>query len=142
MTTIATDGRAMAADGLVHDHCDTIVDRDCRKVFRLADGRIAGGAGNAFDVLAWVNWLDAAKSGPCPIEGTQFSGLILDPSGTVLWVDHKGREGVTPVPAAVGSGQDYAYGAMDAGADPAEAVRIATLRDVYSGGYIHIEALA
>ena len=141
MTTIATDGRTMAGDGLVHDHFDTVVDREYRKVFRLADGRIVGAAGNSFDAASWVAWLDTGKSGPCPIEGDRFAGLNLGLDGVVLWVDHKGRECITPAPTAIGSGQDYAYGAMAAGAEPAEAVRIATMRDVYSGGSIYIEAL-
>jgi ATP-dependent protease HslVU (ClpYQ) peptidase subunit len=140
MTTIATDGRFMAGDGLVSDHCDTIVASDAQKVFRLKDGRVVGGAGNRADVTAWVDWLDAGKEGDCPISGDRFSGLILNVDGSVLWVDHKGREQDTPTPCAVGTGQDYAYGAMEAGASALEAVEIACRRDLYSGGSITVFA--
>lgn len=136
MTTIATDGRFMGADGLVHDHCDTIVGSDAQKVFRLTDGRIVGGAGNRADVNSWIEWLESEKQGACPIDSDRFAGLILNLDGSVLWVDHKGREQETAVPCAVGSGQDYAYGALEAGATVKEAVEIACRRDLYSGGSI------
>lgn len=142
MTTIATDGKSMAGDGLVIDHRETVVDTERRKVFRLADGRIIGGAGNAADVDAWRAWLEGGKDGACPIDSDRFAGLILSPDGTVHWVDHKGREMETPVPSACGSGQDFAYGAMAVGASAALAVAAAASRDAYSGGTITVEHLS
>lgn len=141
MTTIATDGISMACDGLVHDHCDTITDFNHQKIFRLPDGRIAGGAGNVFDVDSWVQWLADGCLAPCPIESERFNGLILNLDGTVLWVDHKGRAMPSPAPCAVGSGQDFALAAMDCGAAPYMAVSIACARDVYSGGQIRVLTL-
>lgn len=142
MTTIACDGKSMAGDGRCCDHTETLVDDAKAKVFRLSDGRIAGGSGSSFDVDLWISWLAREKIGDCPIESERFAGMILQPDGTVLWVDHKGREALTPVPVAIGSGQNYAYGAMEAGAPPEEAVRIACKRDPFSGGQItafHLE---
>lgn len=140
MTTIATDGQSMAADGQVSDHCGTIVDHARPKVHRLADGRIAGAAGSSFDAVSWIEWLDSGKNGNCPIQDESFTGLILSTSG-VLWVDHKGREIATPAPIAIGSGQDVAIGAMMHGATPGEAVNIACKRDPNSGGRIKVEYL-
>lgn len=131
----------MASDGLIHDHCDTVVDNQFRKVFILNDGRLAGGAGNSFDVRAWIDWLNDDKKGDCPIDSDRFVGLILNLDGSVLWVDYKGREALSPVPCAVGSGQDYALGAMEAGATPEQAIAIACKRDCYSGGRIFLEVL-
>lgn len=142
MTTIATDGKSMAGDGQVQDHCDMIVATDRHKVFRLSDGRIVGAAGNSADAHAWCKWLDNNKDGPCPIQSEQFAGLILQCDGSVLWVDHKGREELTPTPCAIGSGQEIAIGAMDAGATPDQAVAIACKRDIYSGGTIRVEYLS
>lgn len=141
MTTVATDGKSMAADGLVMDHRDTIVDTEHRKVHRLADGRIIGGAGNSADIDAWRAWLESGREGECPIDSDRFVGLILSADGTVHWVDCKGREMETPVPCACGSGQDYAYGAMAVGASPALAIAAAISRDPYSGGTIIVEHL-
>jgi ATP-dependent HslUV protease subunit HslV len=141
MTTIATDGKSMAGDGLCTDHTETIVDMARPKVFRLSGGRIAGGAGNSFDVDAWMAWLEAGKAGPCPIASDRFNGVILTLDGTILWVDYKGREVPSPAPVAIGSGQDFALGAMAAGASPARAVEIACARDCYSGGEITVEVL-
>lgn len=142
MTTIATDGKTMAADGQVQDHTDTIVALDHRKVFKLADGRIVGGAGNSFDVRSWIDWLEKGKEGECPVQSPQFSGLILNTDGSAIWVDHKGREAPTPVPCAIGSGLQFALGAMDAGASPSKAVAIARNRDVWTGGDIVSESLS
>lgn len=134
MTTIATDGRSMASDSQVQDHRDVVVDRDRPKVHRLDDGRIVGAAGNSFDADAWVAWVSTGKNGDCPIQGDSFVALILNLDGSVLWVDHKGREVLTPVPCAIGSGEEIALGAMDAGVSPYRAVEIACNRDIYSGG--------
>jgi ATP-dependent protease HslVU (ClpYQ) peptidase subunit len=141
VTTIATDGVSMAGDGQVQDHRSVVVD-DRRKVFRLEDGRIVGGAGNSADVASWVEWLAAGKSGECPVVDDAFAALILHRDGSVLWVDHKGREMPIMLPAATGSGEEIAIGAMDAGASPEEAVAIACKRDIYSGGTIIVEALS
>lgn len=139
MTTIATDGKSMAGDGQVCDHFDTIVEMARRKVHALTDGRVVGCSGNSLDAAAYVDWLKSGKDGPCPIEDDRFAALILHPSGDVYWVDHKGREAQTPPPCAIGSGQDYAYGAMAAGASPTEAVEIAATRDRSTGGTIITE---
>lgn len=140
MTTIATDGKSMAADGLAVDHCDTVITETRSKLRRLKDGRIAGGSGNSFDLTSWFEWLDAGKKGDCPVQSEQFAGLILSSEG-VLWVDYKGRETSVPTPSATGSGQDYAYGAMEAGASPEQAVLIACKRDIHSGGEVTVLSL-
>ena len=131
----------MAGDGQCQDHMDTITDMALRKVHRLADGRIVGGAGNSFDVLAWRDWLESGKQGDCPIDSDRFTGIILHPDGVVHWVDHKGREYPSQPPVACGSGQDYAFGAFHMGATPEQAVAAAVARDVYSGGAITTEHL-
>jgi hypothetical protein len=138
VTTIATDGKSMAGDGRCHDHCDTLVDDAKCKVFRLPDGRIVGGSGNSFDVDSWRLWVAGGKIGDCPIESEQFAALILLTDETVLWVDHKGRETITPPPVAIGSGQDFAYGAMEAGLSAEQAVQVACRRDTRSGGKITV----
>lgn len=136
MTTIATDGRSMAGDGRAIDQRDTIVSDARTKVRRLSDGRIVGTAGNSFDAAAYVDWIEQGKPGGCPIEDDRFGALILNLDGTVTWVDGKGREMVTPTPCAIGSGQDLAIGAMEAGADPFAAVMIAARRDPWTGGRV------
>ena len=141
MTTIATDGKSMAGDGQSEDHCRTIVSHTSVKVSKLGDGRILGAAGNSLDADAWQEWVSTGKVGACPIESDQFAGLILNTDGTVLWVDHKGREILTPTPVAIGSGQDFAYGAMEAGASPCMAVQIAAKRDPGTGGIVTIQHL-
>lgn len=141
MTTIATDGRSMAGDGQCCDHTGSIVNTSKRKVVRLTDGRIAGAAGNSFDIASWIGWLNGGKDGACPVVEDVFVGLILNLDGSVSWVDWKGRETAAPTPCAVGSGQNYALGALEFGASPEAAVAIACRRDPYSGGDIAVESL-
>ena len=136
MTTIATDGRVMAGD----TRCggDTF-HTEVRKVLRAKDGSILGSAGQAFDYAGFLAW---HENGGDLCVSDDFEGLILKPGGEVVCVDSKGRVFSHDVPACVGSGSAVAYGALDAGATPAQAVAIAIKRDAYTGGSIMVEALA
>lgn len=140
MTTIATDGQSMAGDGQSQSR-GTVVNHTRAKIRRLQNGSIVGGCGDMHDTTAWADWLDGGKVGDCPIQTEEFGGLILKIDGSVLMVDHKGRECSVEAPCAVGSGMDLAIGAMMAGATPGEAVNIACKRDPHSGGRIKVEYL-
>jgi hypothetical protein len=132
MTTIATDGKSMAGDGRCGGeclHCEVV------KIARAKDGAILGCAGHAFDLGEFLKWHE--EGGEIGVT-EDFEGLILQPDGEVLCVDAKGRSFVHGVPAAVGSGCRFAYGAMDAGLFPEDAVRIAAKRDAFTSGTITV----
>ena len=136
MTTIATDGKMMAADGMVCDD-DTIVDLAFAKLRRLADGTVIGLAGSAYDLDAVADWLGgAARDAPFPTLDKSSETLMLLPDGRVRFMDHKGRCIDTAIPAATGSGMKFALAAMYAGVDPFRAVEIAARLDVHSGGVL------
>lgn len=137
MTTIATDGKSMAGDGQVHCS-NTITDTTARKVFRLKDGRIVGGAGCAYSLGVMRAWLESG--GDVPSVSEDFTMLILSKEG-VKSVNHRGHFIDEPLIAAVGSGMDFALAAMELGASPAEAIVIASKRDVHTGGEIMVETL-
>jgi 20S proteasome alpha/beta subunit len=61
---------------------------------------------------------------------------VLTTGGTVLSYDNKGRCLTEELPTATGSGREFALAAMDLGASPEEAVKIACERDMMSGGNI------
>lgn len=135
MTTIATDGKTMAGDGLAH--CGgTIIDDAAIKVGRLADGRIYGFCGAVQDGEIVREWLNHAGEKPKPDD--DFGCLILNHDGTVNWLSHKLAFEPAILPVAMGSGMALALGAMLGGATPYEAVQLAAQRDIYTGGKITV----
>ena len=137
MTTIATDGKSMAGDGQVTN--GSLIDSySFRKVFRLADGRIVGCAGDVWATMAIVGWLE--KGGEFPkIECDGFEALVIDGTGLAICYNNLGQSAPQSLPAVIGSGSKLALGAMLSGANPTDAVDIACGRDCYSGGQIITE---
>jgi ATP-dependent protease HslVU (ClpYQ) peptidase subunit len=133
MTTIATDGKSMAADGRTTAG-NTVVDATTRKLHRLADGRIVGMCGNSQDGPAFLEWL--RSGGDKPKLGENFGALVLTPRGRIEKYEDSCIAIPRKPPQATGSGMDFALGALDAGATPDQAVRIAAKRDIYTGGKI------
>lgn len=133
MTTIATDGRSIAADGLVTSN-GTIFGTTFAKIAKLKDGRIAGSAGSAFDIEPFQAWLESG--GDFPNVEDNFDALVIYPDGSCRSFDGKGRSVPEQVPTACGSGRELAIGAMMAGASPKRAVKIASTRDCCTGGKI------
>lgn len=139
MTTIATDGETMAGDTLTT--AGSYIVRTATKVLRAKDGRIFGCCGPVVDAVKFQTWM-AEPALEQPKIGDDFSALILNPDGTVDWID----KDLVPVryitPMSIGSGCELAIGAMLAGASPAQAVGIAGQRDTCTGSEITIEAIA
>jgi ATP-dependent protease HslVU (ClpYQ) peptidase subunit len=135
MTTIATDGKTMAADGLITEN-DRVCLLDHVKVRRLKDGRLVGFCGNAYNWDSFAGWLEDGGDVPKVEEG--FGCLILSTDGSVSSYDQHGRQFPEMPPVAIGSGGALAQGAMDAGKSAAEAVSIACYRDIFSGGVVTV----
>lgn len=131
MTTVAFDGETLAADRQMSFHSVQV-----NKIYRLRDGSLAGGCGTMTLVQQLIRWLDG--QGPAP-----------DPSPEKYTVLHISKERGKPVLRlsvdgkvpiilrtkrfAIGSGSDYAMGAMDVGANAARAIRIASKYDPATG---------
>ena len=136
MTTIATDGKSMAGDGLCIGN-GLVHGTSVRKVFLLSDGRIVGIAGCAYTPGAFVPWLESGGDKPDLPEC--FEALVLHPNGRCQSYNEKCFAMDQEVPAVTGSGGAVALGAMLAGKSPEEAVAIACLRDTGTGGTIVVE---
>ena len=138
MTVIATDGKSMAGDTLAT--CKGFLMGRHKKVRRLRDGRIVGASGPTTDCQMLVRWIE--EGGEKPSLGEEVSAIILNPDGTVDWIDYK-LEIVEnhELPAAIGCGGDLAIGAMLAGATPYEAVMLVTTRQLDIGGEITVEEI-
>lgn len=136
MTTIATDGRTMAGDGRA-TRGSLVSFGEAVKVFRLSDGSLLGGAGQADQVHDMREWLDKGGCGKRP-KTPDVAMLHLWANGE-CWAHYNNCSATqTGLPTAVGSGDHLAIGAMEAGATPEQAVQIAARRDVNSGGTITV----
>lgn len=135
MTVIATDGKTMAGDAFSTSN-GTLLSTG-RKVHCLKDGRIAGASGPTTECIKLIRWLD--DGGDKADLSDDVVALVLRPDGSVYWIDHK----LEPIerdllPTAIGCGDDFAVGAMLAGASPKEAVMVAAMRMLTIGGEITV----
>lgn len=134
MTTIAWDGRTLAADRLsTNDGCRM---GQATKVRRMPDGRLAACAGAATRCMAYFAWLtDKTQPRPAWQDSTETSvhalEILLD--GTLLRHEEHGSYELEGNRAALGSGASYALAAMACGKGAADAVRVAALFDVWTG---------
>jgi ATP-dependent protease HslVU (ClpYQ) peptidase subunit len=141
MTTVATDGKSMAADGQSSTDDGPITNLNRRKITKLPGGSIVGGAGQLPDILRLTAWLEDGGQQKPPRIREPLAMLQLMPTGEVLYWNEELEPHPIDVPAAVGSGAELALGAMLAGASPKEAVGIACQRDPMSGGKITVLSL-
>lgn len=154
MTTIAWDGRFLAADGQIMSgscivSCESnkirtrsVCDRwsfDCINVDTLC---VAGNTGleNYLVKLLLSGTFDIETYLP---ETMDFCALMLtsfDKKPIMISKNEGTRElnsiGQCATPTAIGSGSNFAMGAMAAGANAIEAVSIACKYDCYSGGQV------
>lgn len=136
MTTIAYDGKSLAADS----QCTT-GGLKCRavKIVKSPSGFLAAGTGDLNSILPWLRWV---RRGLRPEEQPES----LNSKSTIVIVDPRGRahtfEGAavrTPLLEkfwAFGSGAELALGAMAMGADARTAVKVACKFDVYTSGRV------
>jgi 20S proteasome alpha/beta subunit len=136
--TLAADSRCSDGHGM---HLT-----NCKKVFRLKNKAILGTAGDSDD-RAVRDLLGRATPRKMPTREQlaalkcNFDGILVFPKGQVFVVsiDYEEHESdgewcgsVDPISdniVCVGHGAQFAYGALEAGADPLKAVRIACRRD-------------
>lgn len=133
MTTIAWDGTTLAADRQSTWGGTPIV---TRKVFKLQapDGSfiLYGGSGNSIQLGAFHRWVTGLSRDMPFINDCQF--MMIDPQCRV-WIAQNNMDWHRiRVPRwAMGSGADYALGAMEHGATANEAVRVASRLDTGTG---------
>lgn len=137
MTTIATDGKTMAADGQA-EVSGSILTSDSVKVVRLPDGSLFGSAGRRIDRPKAVAYMVDGGKKPKLVD---FQALHLKVDGSLWYLNEELEPTRVNVPCAVGSGMDFALGAMDFGASPEEALAVAIERDPSSGGLISVLCL-
>jgi len=141
MTTIAWDGKTLAADSCSWSGgCR----RRVRKVFKVksGDGRefLVAFAGDGSFALAILEWMRGNKERPNPlefmsVEDTQNQCALVIDEKLRVWqlsanlVYCRMRERIY----AFGAGQEFAWGALEAGATATQAIRIAMKRSDHAG---------
>ena len=140
MTTIAYRSGIMASDSRV-SLGDNTPPWKWRKMERLPDGRLVGFSGNPYRQNAFVAWLlDPALARPDLTD--ECKAMVVKPADKSVWFyQYTGEIEMDGPFFAIGCGAIPALAAMHAGADAAEAVRIASLLDPFTGGEIHVEPL-
>jgi 20S proteasome alpha/beta subunit len=135
---LAADSRCSDASGM---HLT-----NCRKVFRLRNGALLGTAGDSDDrdireILARASPKKMPSRAALAETKNRFSGLLIFKKGQIFLIDVDHREhanqgewagSVDPILdeiVATGCGYQFAYGAMEVGASPVQAVRVACRRD-------------
>lgn len=135
MTTIAWDGKTLAADKQMTNHGLAL---RATKIKQIGDLFVAvsGAWDNAQGMFDWVREGMAREKYPS-FQGDPdgFVGmLVVNASGdAVVFERFATPYPVEEPPFAMGSGRDFALGAMHAGATAEEAVRIAIALDASSG---------
>lgn len=136
MTTIATDGITIAADGLGVCGSERTW-RDAKKL-KVVGKRIYGITGDApvFDAL--IQWHeDGAAPEKIPkIENPTWRLIVVDDAGLRCFTPSCLFPDTFPFPQSFGSGADYAAMAMHLGLSPRDAVEKASHFDVYTNDTI------
>lgn len=127
MTVIARDGKTLAVD---RQGTNCGMRFSATKLFQLEDGTVLAGTGVLGAVHRMKQWYengaDVSNYPDCQKTSDDWGRLIVvKPDGSVCY--YEGQSVAIPsedVPAAWGSGRDFAIGAMLAGADARRAVEI------------------
>lgn len=133
MTTIAWDGKTLAADSLIS--AGTTAFGTAIKVHKLKDGSYAAFAGRASIWPSLIEWLNGGEK-PVVGEEDSVSVLVVDKKGKAYELEDDLRPAPACVPWAGGSGQSFALAAMKMGHSAVEAVEVACQLDLASRGPI------
>lgn len=141
MTTIAARAGMVAADSQITSGSGR--KGRVRKLVRLSDGSIFGGAGAYQAVLKLRKWAESGFEGNRPTKTADAECMIVRPDASVWSLDGQGDPyEVMGDFHAVGSGGDYALGAMAMGADPLQALKIAADLDAMTSGPFQVLTVA
>jgi hypothetical protein len=146
MTTCAYDGKTLAVDSMANTGG---LRRWTDKLIHIDRNRfVITGAGDSFRVrllARWTEWMlnehfcvDSLCPWPdFPGDKDAPNGLMVEISTGKCWnLDGSLWLPVTEPYFAIGSGRDYAIGAMAHGASAIEAITISCKHDSYSGGEV------
>lgn len=132
MTTIAWDGKTLAAD---KQATWNDVARATTKIRRAKNGELLGFSGSALMQEPWFDWVENGGDFPEPPKdcGGNMLRIHLDGSFTLYCGDKYGTTYDAGQTFAIGSGADFALAAMEMGKTAKQAVKLACKIDLNSG---------
>lgn len=137
MTTIAYKGGKVAYESRVTVGDVILTDNDEKSMEK--DGVLFFCSGTESDFAALID----CYFGKASERKLEAQAIVFDPHKKQLltsgYCKHDGYWDIAlnpQVPFAIGTGSPYAYAAMDMGASAKKAVKVALLRDIYSGGKV------
>lgn len=131
MTIIAFDGKTIASDSQISD---TYVEYNCKKIFKINNSYI-GTVGDYSEGLKFIRWFKDQMTEKPELSTEGFSALQIIERKVYYWDAYLIRY-LSTIPCAIGSGDCIAMGAMLAGANAKEAVKITIKLDKECGGRI------
>lgn len=147
MTTIAAWGREIAGDTLVTNN-GCRVGYVSKIVYFEEQGHYIGASGSMriVDVLhemsrngeVWETWREFSELFRKRLGSDEVDGSLIAVDGSNVWTADSNLNWVRAVEgrSAIGSGSEIAVGALYGGVGVVDAVEIACMIDVYSGGEI------
>lgn len=138
MTTIAWDGKNLAADtlvgldGSVYEYKTKIeVVKTAFETYQFAS------CGQSQDAYIFIEWLKSGMKDNRPHVSEGFCAILIINHKQVYQVEHKLFLEHIAGKTAIGSGWMWAKAALDLGKNAIEAVEYAITKDLYSGGEVH-----
>jgi len=134
MTTIAWDGRFMAADRRISMGTTTY---SSTKIRRTADGRLIGATGDWPVASLVLDWLEHGGARPdCQSSDRWCTALEVTPDGRCWLHQRDGKWPVEDAFTAIGSGREYALAVMAVGLGAEKGVEVAARFDPGTGNGI------
>ncbi len=134
MTTIAFDGKYVAADSLITS--GDVVYGQTEKIHEVSGGLLLT-AGNCEDWVSAVEWFNNGRDqANKPTLESFISIFIPDGNGVAMEYGSRLIPTFVSLPWAAGTGRDFAKSAMMLGKDAHDAVEFACSLDIYSGGEV------
>ena len=140
MTTIAWDGRYVAADSLQggRDYDSSV---PATKLV-LAGERVYAICGYFAWFQAWIKWhengADPANTPVCKLPQSETTFIVFEDGGCFTFDLEMPYADISHPGEALGSGRKFAMGAMAAGLNAEQAVRVAIKLDPHSGGPVQV----
>ena len=138
MTTICWDGKTLAADKQATINNRPLLERDSKikRIKYLGKPALIGVSGSltlARKVVKWIEQGCDEDDTPSRGDNESFEVIVITSDDVLIYPNNYYPETMGNIRFAIGSGANYAEGAMAHGASAVEAVKISESLDIFTG---------